>query len=264
LEKLLARLERRFGNFAIAHLTTLIVGGMAIVFVLASIRPEFKELLTLDLGLVRHGQVWRLVTYLFLPDSENVIWILFDLYLLWLVGTNLENEWGPFKFNAYYGIGMIGTTVAAWLTGGAVGNIWLNASLGLAFATLFPDFELYIFLILPVKVKWLGLLLGAYLLFEVTIGSWITRGAIIAATANYLLFFSGDLVGLFRARKLEVKQAVRRQRNSSRPPPAIVTGSRVCAICGKREEDGADIRVCSCEKCGGKPRDLCLDHARNH
>lgn len=263
MEKLLARLERRFGGLAIAHLTTLIVGGMAVVFVLASIRPEFNDLLTLDVGRVRHGEVWRLVTYLFLPFSDSAIWVLFDLYLLWLVGSNLENEWGPFKFNLYYLVGMIGTTIAAWLTGGAVGNFWLNASLGLAFATLFPDFELYIFLILPVKVRWLGLLLAAYLIFAAVTGSWATRGAIIAAMGNYLMFFSGDLVGLFRARKLEVKQAVRRQRNSSHPPPPI-TGSRVCAICGKREEDGADIRVCSCEKCGGKARDLCLEHARNH
>ncbi len=252
------------GGLAIPHLATLIVGGMAVVFVLGSIRPEFNDLLTLDLARVRSGQVWRLVTYLFLPTSDSVIWLLFDLYLLWLVGSNLENEWGPFKFNLYYLVGMIGTTVAAWLTGGAVGNFWLNASLGLAFATLFPDYELYIFLILPVKVKWLGLLLAAYLAFEAISGSWIARGAIIAATGNYLLFFTGDLVGLFRARKLEVKQAVRRQRSSSRPPPAIVTGGRVCAICGKREEDGADIRVCSCEKCGGKPRELCLAHARSH
>ncbi|MGH7284987.1 MAG: rhomboid family intramembrane serine protease [Polyangiaceae bacterium] len=264
MEKLLARIERRFGNLAIAHLTTLIVGGMAVVFVLASIRPEFKELLTLDLGRVRSGQVWRLVTYLFLPESDSLIWILLSFYWLWLVGTNLENEWGPFKFNVYYLFGMVGTTVAAWLTGGAVGNFWLNTSLYLAFATVFPDFELFLFFIVRIKVKWLGILLALVLVYEAVTGSWVTRSAIIAAMANYLFFFTGDLVHLFRARKLEVKQAVRRQQNSSRPPPPIVTGSRVCAICGAREADGADIRVCSCEKCGGKTRDLCLAHARNH
>lgn len=235
---------------------------MAVVFVLASIRPEFTDLLTLDLARVRAGQVWRLFTYLFLPESDSPIWVLLSFYWLWLVGSNLENEWGPLKFNVYYLVGMIGTTVAAWVTGGAVGNFWLNTSLYLAFATVFPDFELYLFFILRVKVKWLGLLLAAVLVFEAVTGSWATRGAIIAALANYFLFFAGQMQYLFRARQLEVQQAVRRA--SSRPPPPIKTGTRVCAICGAKEEDGADIRVCSCEKCGGKPRDLCLEHARKH
>ena len=58
-------------------------------------------------------------------------------------------------------------------------------------------------------------------------------------------------------------------RTSVRPksePPA--RAGKTCAICGATEADGADIRVCSCEKCkaatGGAARELCLEHARNH
>jgi hypothetical protein len=92
------------------------------------------------------------------------------------------------------------------------------------------------------------------------VGDWPQRAGIIAAMSGYFLFFSGTLLDILRRRNLQVRQAARRV--SLGPPPDPVA-SRVCAICGKTQEDGADIRVCSCAKCGG-PRSLCLEHARNH
>lgn len=262
MEKLLARLERRLGFLAVPNLASFIVGGMAIVWVLSSLRPGFEQLLTLDLAAVRAGQVWRLVTYLFLPESMSAIWVLLSLYWLWIVGSNLEQEWGSFKFNVYYFFGMVGTTIAAWLSGAAVGNAWLNTSLFLAFATVFPDYEIYLFFILRIKVKWLGLVSAGMLVFEFAMGSWPARAAISAAMINYFLFFGGTLLAMMRSRNLQVRQTARRA--ESRPPPPILVAGRQCAICKAREEDGADIRICTCEKCGGKPRELCLAHARNH
>lgn len=264
-------MERRFGRLAIENLTLLIVGGMAAVFVLTLLRPSFEDALTLDLAQVRRGQVWRLVTYLFLPPTHSIVWAIFGLYWLWMVGSALENEWGSFKFNAYYLVGMIGTTVAAWATGSAESNSYLNLSLFFAFATLFPDYQLLLFFVLPVRVKWLALLSAIGLVAGFVLGSWATRGAILAALSNYFLFFSGTLVARLRQRNQAVRQAARRE--SFRPPPTLMDtsqaagqamGARSCAICGVKEVDGADIRVCTCEKCGGSPRNLCLEHARNH
>ncbi len=260
MDRLLARLERRLGKYAVENVPFLIVGGMAAVYVLCMARPEFEGLLTLDLGMVRHGQVWRLVTYLFIPTSHSILWILFELYWVWLIGSNLDAEWGAFKFNVYYLVGMIGTTVAAALTDGTGGNLYLNMSLFLAFATLFPDYQIFLFLLLPVKVKWLAWVDAALLAYALVTGGWSTRAAVIAALANYLLFFGGTIWQTWRGRNLQVRQAARRASNR---PPAPATGGRACAICGAREDDGADIRVCSCDKCGG-PRTLCLPHARNH
>ena len=112
MQRLLARLERKFGKFAIERLTLYIVGGMGIVFILTFLRPDFTDLLTLDHRALR--QPWRFVTYLFIPPDVfggNIFWTLFSLYWTWLIGTNLENEWGAFKLNVYYLIGMIGTTI---------------------------------------------------------------------------------------------------------------------------------------------------------
>jgi membrane associated rhomboid family serine protease len=263
VERFLAKLERKYGKYAIEHLTYVIVGGMVLVFMLTMVRPDFALKLVLDLDRVKQGEVWRLFTYLFLPTSSSIFWILFAIWWVWIIGTNLESEWGALKFNLFYLLGMIGTTVAAGLTGAAQGNTWLNQSLFLAFATIFPNYEIYPIPFIPfsIRVKWLALINVVFLVYSILVNDWTVRAAIIAAMGNYLLFFSGTLWGLLRARNLQVRQAARRA--SFSPAADKATGGRVCAICGKREEDGADIRVCSCEKCGG-PRKLCLEHARNH
>jgi hypothetical protein len=260
MERLLARLERRLGRLAIPNLTYFLVGGMALVWVLALSRPGFLEQISLDMDAVRRGQVWRLVTFLFIPQSSSPFWIFFELWWFWLIGTNLESHWGAFKFNVYYGLGALGTIAAAAIVGGA-GNTYLNATLFFAFATLFPDYELLLFFILPVKVKWLAALTAAGFLLTAALGAWPTRVAILVATGNYLLFFGPHLWSLWKHRNVVVPQQARRA--SFRPPP-VAYGQRQCAICGAREADGTDIRVCSCEKCGGVLRDLCLEHARNH
>jgi len=259
MDSLLARVERKLGRFAIERLTTFIVGGMAMVFVLALAKPELLDRLTLDPSRALH-EPWRFVTYLFLPTSSSLIWILFSLYWTWLIGTNLEHEWGAFKLNVYYLLGALGTTAAAWLTHQPQGNIWLNTSLFFAFATLFPNYEIQIFFILPVRVKWLALLTVGLIAFSFFTGDLGVKAAIAVALGNYLLFFAGHLRDVLRGKRLEAKQAMRR--SSFRPEP-VRDAPRVCAICGARQEDGADIRVCACEKCGG-PRQLCLEHARNH
>ncbi len=262
MDRLLARLERSFlGKLAIPNLTTFIVGGMAIVFVLGMLRDGYLEFLALDPRLVP-TQPWRLVTYLFLPPATSPIWVLFALYFTWLIGSNLENEWGAFKLNAYYHVGAIGTTVAALVTKQPQTNVWLNFTLYFAFVTLFPDYEILIFFVLPVRIKWVALIGGAFIVYSFLVGSLGEKAAIGAAFANYLLFFAEHGLSLLKGRRLEVRQRARRaaQGTSTRPPKPA---GRACAICGARQDDGADIRVCSCEKCGG-PRDLCLEHARNH
>lgn len=262
MDRLLARLERKLGRFAIERLTSFIVGGMALVFVLVYTKPELIDQLTLDPSRAL-AEPWRFVTYFFLPTSTSLIWILFGLYWTWLIGTNLENEWGAFKFNVFYFLGALGTTIAAWLTGLPQGNFWLNTSLFFAFATVFPSYEILLFFIIPIRVKWLALLALALIAYAFIGGSLGMKVAIAVAFGNYLLFFGGHLIALARGQQLQMRQAARRA--SFRPPPVEreAAPARACAICGARQDDGADIRVCSCDTCGG-PRELCLEHARNH
>jgi membrane associated rhomboid family serine protease len=161
MERLLSRLERKLGRFAIPNLPQILVAGMAVVFVLGALRPDYAELLWLDMNAVRQGQVWRLVTFAFLPSSSS-LWFIFALFFFWTLGKSLEDEWGSFRLNVYYLLGLVGTVLASLVTGWPMGNTYLNLSLLLAFATIFPDYEVRLFLILPVKAKWLGILTGGY------------------------------------------------------------------------------------------------------
>jgi hypothetical protein len=258
MDRLLARLERRFGGLAIPNLILYVVGGMAIVWMLAFVRPDVVERLMLDMPAVRHGQLWRLVTFLFVPTDFGYL-VMINLYFTWWVGTSLEEAWGAFKFNAFYLFGALATIAAAAFAGGA-SNLYLDESLILAFGTLFPDITILLFFVLPVRGKWIGLFAAALMVYEFLTGSLPERAAIAAAFATYFVFFAGYWGGFLRSRALQSKQQARRVDFQASKPSY---GHRVCAICNAREADGADIRVCSCDKCGG-PRALCLDHARNH
>ena len=271
MDRLLAKLERRIGRFAIPNLAYVVFGGMGLVFLLSFVRPQFEDLLVLDWAHVLRGQVWRLITFIFIPPhgggplfGDSPIWTIFAIYMFWLVTTNLESHWGTFKLNVFYFVGMLGTILAGLITGGAT-NSWLNLSLFLAFATVFPDIEFLLFFIIPVKAKWLGILDAVFLLGAFVLGGLSTKLSIALAFGNYVLFFTGFWLDWYKQRNVRVRQAARRAEQAA---PAARTGGRTCAICGKSEDDGADIRVCSCEKCqaasGEKSRTLCLEHARNH
>jgi hypothetical protein len=261
MERLLARLERRLGRYAIPNLMAYVVGGMAILWVLSRSRPEALERLELDFAAVRRGEVWRLLTFAIIPPESSPIWMMMNLYFMWWVGSSLDQHWGHFKFNVYYFAGVAGAIGAAALTGHA-SNFWLNdVALLLAFATLFPDVEILLFFVLPIKVKWLGIVSALPMAYAFAVGGFGTRASIVASLVGYVLFFSGHWYGALRRREVAVRQKARRVELDASVP---VFGHRQCAICGAREADGVDIRVCSCEKCGGKQRALCLEHARNH
>jgi hypothetical protein len=260
MDRLLARLERRIGRYAVPNLILYVVGGMAVVWFLSRSRPESVERLVLDMDAVRRGEVWRLATFLLIPPRSSSLWVFVNLYFTWWVGSTLEKHWGAFKFNAFYFIGAL-ATIGAALVAGPTSNTWLDSSLFLAFATTFPDVSILLFFILPIRVKWLGIFAALAIGAAFVVGDWDTRAPIIAALVNYALFFGGHWRRIWQQRGLGVRQKARREQMRSNAP---VFGQRVCAICGIREADGADIRVCSCEKCGGQQRALCLQHARNH
>jgi hypothetical protein len=260
MDRLLARLERRFGQLAIPNLIAYVVGGTAVVWLLAGIRPAFPGRLTLDLPAVAHGEVWRLVTFLFIPATMSPIWFALGLYFKYWVGSSLDDRWGSFRFNVFYFVGVLGT-IAAALIAGATSNTWLDTAMLLAFATLFPDEVIYL-IILPIRAKWLGILSAAALVYELVVSPWDVRASIVAALTNYVLFFAEHWVSVWKERNVAVRQKARRAEFEPAAPLAL--GQRSCAICGAKEVEGADIRVCSCEKCGGAARTLCLEHARNH
>jgi hypothetical protein len=260
MERLFARWERRFGSFAIPNLMIYVVVGMAGVWLMVQGRPEVLGRLLLIPKAVTHGQLWRLVTFLLVPPSFDPVGFFLYLWFMWWVGSSLEQQWGSFKFNAYYFLGAL-ATIAASFVGGPMTAFWLDYSLIFAIATVAPDETILLFFILPLRLKWLGLASAAYMLFIAVTGGLSEKAAVAAALVNYVVFFGEHWRSMLRGRAVVARQRARR---ADLEPPVSALGNRSCAICGANESDGVDIRVCTCEKCGGQPRALCLAHARSH
>lgn len=259
--KWLDKLERKYSKYSIRGLMTYIVGISGFVFLLNMLDTTgtYIEKLMLIPALVMRGQIWRLITYIFIPPKASVLFIIFALYLYYMIGTALEQEWGSFRFNMYYFIGMIGTTIAAFVTGGAVTSTYLNLSLFLAFAKLYPDYEILLFLVLPVKMKYLAwfnwILIGYTVLFNPLIS---LKVAAVVSLLNYFVFFGKDI--LTRSKRTRTVYNNRRRFQDNIP---IKTNFHRCEICGITETDNPNMEFRYCSTCKGL-HEYCMDHLRNH
>ena len=170
--------------------------------------------LSLYMPAVLQGEVWRLITFIFVPSASTPISLLLTLYLMWLIGHTLEQSWGDFRFNVYYLLGVLGAILAAVITGWGT-TYYLNLSLFFAFAMLYPEMRLLLFFIIPVKIKWLALFAGALCLFSLVFGGWAERLSVLFSLLNFLLFFGGDF---WRTARQELRYAKNRRawRNANR------------------------------------------------
>ena len=188
--KLLDRLERRMGRYSIRYLMKYLCAAMLGVFVLEylPLPRSAVELLYFNRDLIVRGQVWRLITFIFLPPTGSLLWILFSLYFYFFLGTSLENQWGSARFNLYYAIGVLGNILSGFLTGFAT-NHFLNISLLLAFAVLYPEMQITLFFVLPVKMRWIGGAWGLYLLYQLLTSPWPYKLALVLSFLPFVLFF---------------------------------------------------------------------------
>jgi hypothetical protein len=267
---ILERLEKRLQRFAVPNVTAALVAGQVAVYVLTYFSPHanqrgleaqpdtlFLSKLTLVPDLVLAGEVWRVVTFLFVPPITNLVFAFFFWYLFYLMGTVLERTWGTFHYNIYLLVGYAATVAVSFLTPAAAAtNGFVEASVFLAFAHLYPDFVLRLFFLLPVKIKWLALLTWIGYFWAVATGDWRIRASVLASVSNFLLFFGRDIVARLRnSRRRMVFQA------------ATVRGSKkrvhCCATCGITSEERRDLDFRYCTQCVGAPC-YCPDHIRNH
>lgn len=178
----------------------------ALTFMLVQVEPAYAGMLMLDPAKVMQGEVWRLVTYLFIPQTESWFWLFFLLMFMWFLATALEESWGALKLNVFYLLGMIACTLAAFFFGGASSNTFLNLSLFFAFATIAPNYEIFLFFILRVRVKYIAWVLAGLFALQFVVLPTPARMAMAASLANYLIFF---LPGLIRNWQSERTDAVR-------------------------------------------------------
>ena len=208
-------LEERFGHLAIPRITRGIVVLNILVFLLHQMNPEFTGMLTLDPEAVMRGEVWRLVSYIFIPDLQSgffMIFVVFYLLLTWFIGDALEESWGPFKLNLYLLIGLIAFTIVAFVfVREKVPNASLYSSLLLAFGTVYPKYEL-MFFPFPFGIQarylsgFIGLLLLAYFIFTPEL-----RLIIAASVANYAVFFIPSAIDAWKQHRATQQRRARFQ-----------------------------------------------------
>lgn len=276
--KFLNKLERKYGRYAIHGFMRYIVMINIVGAMIGILSPEFYyRYLNLDIGLVLQGQVWRLFTYIFAPgltkyqliNPFNILFFGFEIYLYYWIGSSLENQWGAFRFNLYYISGYLLNIVASVILYAAfdlsypIGLSYINQSLFLAFAALYPNVQLMLFYIIPVKVKWLGILYGVMLGFNVVTcllgGQLAMAAAIVVSMANFLVFF-------FYTRnyaRVSPKQMKRRAEYKKQVNKAARITRHKCAVCGRTELDDENLEFRFCSKCDGN-YEYCMEHLYTH
>ena len=199
MNKLLNKLEYKFGKIRIPNLMLYIVIAIGAAYIVDLLVPNISlsYYMYFDRELILAGQWWRVITWVFMYNNTNIFFLLISLYFYYFIGTGLEHRWGSFKFNVYYLFGML-FTVAGGFISGFTTNVWLNYSLFFAFAALYPDMQVRLFFFIPIKIKWLALLDLVYFVIFLVIGTMYDRIAILVSMLNFFLFFYEDFYKMIK------------------------------------------------------------------
>ncbi|MGA2137395.1 MAG: hypothetical protein ABSH14_00890 [Verrucomicrobiia bacterium] len=198
--KWIDRLERLLPGLGIPNLALYLVGAQALGFLFALFDPHTLLLLPLDPDLVLKGELWRLVTFLAMPLSLSPLWMVFVLYFLYFIVNGVEEEWGEFRTTLYVLVAVLLTIAFSFTFHMPIGTVGtLQSTLFLAAATIAPEYQILLFLVLPVKMKWLAWLAVATIIWELIFGTWLGRLYLLTMYANYLLFFGPYFVDRLKA-----------------------------------------------------------------
>ena len=245
----------KYEHWGLKNLMLFIVMCTGLIYSLSWAMPELPGYIRFDAGMIAQGQVWRLITFVFVPPTYNLIFLLFALFFFYWIGSMLEHEWGRLKFTIFYFTGMIGTALCSLLTGISADALYLNMSLLIAAGTLFPDMQIRLYLIIPIKLKWLAIADAVIFFILPFLGILGDQGlslellAPVFALLNYLLFFGGHFIRLVRRNTkyqgnvVNFKREVRRAKQK----PSHTGHTHKCAACGltDAESPGMEFRYCS-------------------
>ncbi len=276
MKSILKQVDRfcyRHPRFGVPNLMIYIVIGNLIVwlFGLMDTTNTLYALLLFDAEKILHGQIWRLVTFLLIPQSSSILWLALSLYFYYFVGSTLEREWGSGKFTIYYFSGVVFMLVYGFLCYAFsvrvfLTSYYLNLGMFFVFATFYPDTRVLLFYFIPVKVKWLALLDLLYFAADVVTGSFPSNLLPVVVLLHYVVFCGGWLFDYLRPRPKAQRQnttnfkaAVRKMQYEQKNRPY----TRRCEVCGRTDADYPDLEFRYCSKCQGY-HCFCIDHINNH
>ena len=276
----LNNLERKYGRYAVRNLPAVMIGLYVAGYILQTFSPSVLAFLRLEPYYILHGQIWRIITWVIIPPSSLDIFTIIMLMFYLSIGQSLERTWGAFRFNVYIFTGIIFTVIGAFvlyavyallgmysynmvMIGYYFSTYYINMSIFLAFALSYPDMQVMLYFIIPVKMKWMGVLYGILIGYSFIRSAWPGRVAIIASLLNFIIFFiSTRNPGRISPQQIRRRTAFRQSVRSARP--ASNNGARhKCAVCGRTELDDPSLEFRYCSKCDGA-YEYCNDHLFTH
>lgn len=280
----MSNFEKKFGKYAIKNISLALIMCYVVGYIIAVINKDFLTYLTLNPYAILHGQIWRVFTWIVIPPSTLNPFTIIMLLFYYNIGTSLERTWGTYRYNVYLLSGMLFTIIGSfvWMAiqyiaaGGFIepeyaaelfsraskyfSTYYINMSIFLAFAATFPEIQVLLMFIVPVKVKWLGILYGLVLVSDFLFsGSLVIRITIGSSLLNFVIFFLTSRSHIHMSprqikRRAEFRQDIRR--NSK------VTKHK-CAVCGQTEDDDPNLEFRFCSKCNGN-YEYCQQHLFTH
>lgn len=252
-----------------------IIAANAVIFVVSLFDRSgtLLRFLAMDPYAVLHGEIWRLVTYVLIPDGSDFLIIFTLLFYFWL-GEAMERLWGSTKFTVYYVSGVLLTDIGvllAYLIDGqrilVYGAFYVGTALFMAYALTNPDAVIYVFFFIPLKMKWLAIIEGALFVVQVlryaAAGLWGMALMPVVAMLNLFVFFSPNLyrrVDTVRAHNrseaVQFRRAVKEQKRQK-------GYNHKCEVCGRTDADFPDLQFRYCSKCTGY-HCYCEEHIFNH
>ena len=271
-------------NFGIPNLMLYIAIANVVVGLFCNLSPAgagLVSLFTYSINGVLHGQIWRLVTFVFIPLDTSPFFLLLTSYFYYWIGSTLERQWGTAKFTIYYFSGValtvIGFTLSCLLMGNpylSIGSTYyINLAMFFAFAVLYPEARVLLFFFIPVRMKILAIIDAC--LFAYDIFAYIARGNFagailpVVALLNFVIFFWPEFLAFLKLENRRSKQAahfhntVRTQQRVEETQQQSQGFHRRCCVCGRTDASNPELEFRYCSKCAGY-HCFCSDHLFSH
>lgn len=263
----------------IPNLMLYIVLGTAVVYVMSDIMGNYMlyQLLAFDRTLILRGQVWRLISYPLTYNVGNVLLTAISLFCYYSIGRAMEHIWGTLRFNLFYLTGVVMMDVYCMIFGGRASVTYLNLSLFLSYATMFPDARFLLFFIIPVKAWLFALVDLIIVLADLFTLRFPYNLFSVISLANYFLFFGKDVLNVIPAPwRMKVLRLLHKSPAQPSRPKVITFNSAAakaaparpaythrCTICGRTDISNPELEFRYCSRCKGYYC-YCQDHINNH
>ncbi len=256
-------------NFGIPNLMKYIAIGNVFFWLANAINPLLMSYLTFDPALILQGQVWRIISFIFIPPSTGLLALIVIYFYYWL-GNTLEQHWGTAQFTIYFFTGVLLTVIYGFAvyfifgTRFVLSAQYIYLSMFFSFATLFPNIQVLLFFIIPIKMKYLAIFDAVFFIIGVISSPFPANLLPVVAVLNYLLFCGDELFGAMRRQKTSASTInFRKESRRIRKEQEAQLYKHKCSVCGKTDTDYPNLEFRYCSRCQGY-HCFCEEHINNH